>query len=541
MTESMRRATGRPLTLAPRGMVTSPHALASEAGVEILKAGGSAVDAAIAANAVLNVVYPHMCGLGGDAFWLLYDAAARRVRFLNASGRAPAAATIEEFRRRGLAEIPTRGLLAVSVPGSVDGWWTAHQAYGRLPFRAILEPALGYAREGFPVTARLAAWIERSLPVITKEPTTAAMYLPAGEVPRPGARLVQPALARSLELIADGGREPFYAGEIARGIVAFSRAHGGLLAERDLAEHRSDWGEPLATTYRGVTIYEPPPNTQGVITLLLLSMIEGDDIGALPYLGPEHVHLLVEAKKLAFADRNRYIADPAFVKVPVERLLDKAYARDRRRLIHPDRASVWDRVPAGSLEGDTVYVAAVDREGNAASLIQSLYMAFGSGVVAGETGVLLHNRGAYFSLDPGHPNRLEPGKRPFHTLMASLAFRGERLWAVFGCMGADGQPQIHLQVYSAMIDHGLDLQAAIEAPRWLSGRFAIGDPRDLLNLEGRFPPETVEGLRGRGHQLNVWEPWHELTGHAHGVLIDPDSGVRMGGADPRSDGAAIGY
>lgn len=541
MTEPARRETGRPLTLAPHGMVVSPHALASEAGVAILRAGGSAVDAAIAANAVLAVVYPHQSSLGGDAVWLIYDARARRVRFLNATGRAPAAATLEEFRRRGLAEIPTRGLLSVTVPGTVDGWWTAHQAYGRLPWRSLFEAAIGYAREGFPVTGRVAAAIQRALGVIAQEPTTAAMYLPDGKIPRPGTRLTQPPLARTLELIAEGGREAFYAGEIAREIVAFARARGGLLAERDFAEARSDWGEPLSTTYRGVTLYEPPPPTQGVITLLMLNMLEEDEIGALPYLGPAHVHLLVEAKKVAFADRNRYIADPAFVKVPVERLLAKAYARERRRLIREDRATAWDEIPAGSLEGDTVYVATVDREGNAVSLDQSLYFFFGSGVVAGRTGVLLHNRGAYFSLDPGHPNRLEPGKRPFHTLIASLAFRGERLWAVFGCMGADGQPQIHLQVYSAMLDHGLDLQEAIEAPRWLSGRFAIGDPRDLLNLEGRFSPETLAELRRRGHRLNVWGPWHELTGHAQGVVIDPESGVRMGGADPRSDGAAIGY
>jgi len=541
MTEPARRETGRPLTLAPHGMVTSPHALASEAGVAVLRAGGSAVDAAIAANAVLSVVYPHQSGLGGDAVGLIYDARAGRVRFLNASGRAPAAATLEEFRRRGLDEVPTRGLLPVTVPGTVAGWWAAHRAYGRLPWRSLFEPAIGYAREGVPVTGRVAAAIQRALDVIAQEPTTAAMYLQDGEAPRPGARLVQPLLARTLELVAEGGREAFYAGEIAREIVAFSCARGGLLAEQDFAEARSDWGEPLAATYRGVTLYEPPPPTQGVITLLMLNMLEGDDIGALPYLGPDHVHLLVEAKKIAFADRNRHIADPAFVKVHVERLLDRAYARERRGLIRQDRATAWDEIPAGSLEGDTVYVAAVDREGNAVSLDQSLYFFFGSGVVAGRTGVLLHNRGAYFSLDPTHPNRLEPGKRPFHTLIASLAFRGERLWAVFGCMGADGQPQIHLQVYSAMIDHGLDLQEAIEAPRWLSGRFAIGDPRDLLNLEGRFSPETLTELRRRGHQLNVWGPWHELTGHAQGVVIDPESGVRMGGADPRSDGAAIGY
>jgi len=254
------------------------------------------------------------------------------------------------------------------------------------------------------------------------------------------------------------------------------------------------------------------------------------------------VHLLVQAKQIAFHDRDRFVADPAFAPVPVDRLLSSAYADERRRLIDRERALPWDRVPsAGSLTGDTVYVAAVDAAGNAASLIQSLYFGFGAGVVAGETGVLLQNRGAYFSLDPGHPNRLEPGKRPLHTLIASLAFRDGRLWQVMGCMGADGQPQIHLQVYTALIDYGLDIQRAVEAPRWLAGRFAIGDARELLNLEGRFPEATIAELARRGHTINRWEAWNELAGHAHGITIDAGSGVLVGGADPRSDGAAIGY
>ena len=276
--------------------------------------------------------------------------------------------------------------------------------------------------------------------------------------------------------------------------------------------------------------------------LQALRLLEPWEIGALPFLGPDHVHLLVQAKQIAFHDRDRLVADPEFSPVPVERLLSRAYADERRVLMDRERALPWDRVPSsGSLTGDTVYVAAVDAEGNAVSLIQSLYFVFGSGVVAGRTGVVLQNRGAYFSLDPAHPNRLEPGKRPLHTLIASLAFKDGRLWQVFGCMGADGQPQIHLQAYTAMIDFGLDIQQAVEAPRWLAGRFALGDARDVLNLEGRFAPATIAELARRGHEINRWEAWNELAGHAHGITIDPESGARVGGADPRSDGAAIGY
>ncbi|MBI2467654.1 MAG: gamma-glutamyltransferase, partial [Candidatus Rokubacteria bacterium] len=319
-----------------------------------------------------------------------------------------------------------------------------------------------------------------------------------------------------------------------------SRSGGGLLDEADLAATRAEWGASLVGAYRGVTLHETPPPTQGFTALLILAMVEDDDVARLGYQSGDYVHLLVEAKKVAFADRNRYLADPARAAVPVERLLDPAYARRRRGLIRTDRAQAWDRVPAGSLQGDTVYVAVVDGEGNAVSLIQSIYFGFGSGVVAGRTGVLLHNRGAYFSLDPTHPNCLAPGKQPAHTLMASLAFEGERLRWVAGSMGADGQPQIHVQLYSALIDFGLDLQQAIEAPRWLAGRFVLGDPREPLNLECRFPAETLAALEARGHLVNLWEPWSELAGHANGIEVQPGTDTRMGAADPRSDGAAVG-
>jgi gamma-glutamyltranspeptidase/glutathione hydrolase len=524
-------------------MVASPHALASQAGVGILQAGGSAVDAAIAASAVLAVVYPHMTSLGGDAFWLIHEARAGRVRSLDASGRAAAGASLDWFRSRGLDEIPVRGIVpaTLTVPGAVDGWCEAHAAYGRLSLATDLAPAVGYAREGFPVTARLARWIEAAREVLAADPAAARIFLAGGPRPKPGVRLSNPDLARTIERLGEG-RTGFYEGETAREMARHAREHGGFFTERDFAEQRARWGEPLTVTYRGVTIHETPPPSQGVTVLQALRLLEPFDLGALPFLGPDHVHLLVQAKQIAFHDRDRLVADPAFAPVPVERLLSRAYADERRRLLDRERALAWDGIPsAGSLAGDTVYVAAVDAEGNAASLIQSLYFDFGSGVVAGDTGVLLQNRSAYFSLDPTHPNRLEPGKRPLHTLIASLAFRDGRLWQVLGCMGSDGQPQIHLQVYTALIDYGLDIQQAVEAPRWLAGRFSLGDPRDLLNMEGRFPPATLAELERRGHPVNRWEAWNERTGHAHGITIDPASGALVGGADPRSDGAAIGY
>lgn len=530
--------TGRPATLAPNGMVTSPHSLASAAGVDVLRAGGSAVDAAVATSAALSVLYPHMTGIGGDAFWLIHDARANTVRYIDGGGRATSGGTIDAFGKRGLTEVPYRGVLpgTLTVPGAVASWTEAHAAYGRLPLKRCLDSAIGYARDGFPVTARLATWRDMVRPELEKSPEAAAIFLPHGPV------LTNPNLARTLEAIASDGWHGFYDGEIAKELVRWSRANDGFFTADDLAAQRARWGEPIVGTYRGVTIYETPPPTQGFAVLEMLNLLEPLDLRHKPFLGPDYVHLLVQAKQIAYHDRDHHVADPRFADVPTERLISKSYADERRTLMDPARALPWDKVPSyGSLAGDTVYIATVDKEGNAVSLIHSLYGLFGAAVVAGNTGVVLQNRSSYFSLDPKSPNKVEPGKTPLHTLIASLAFRDDKFWAAVGCMGADGQPQIHLQTYIAMIDHGRDIQEALETPRFLSGRFGLLEARDTLHMEARFPTGTIDALEQRGHLVNRWGDWNETAGHAHGITVDPASGLRIGGSDPRSDGAAIGY
>jgi len=536
--------TGRPVTLAPRGMVTCPHSLASQAGVDVLRAGGSAVDAAIAASAALSVLYPHMCGVGGDAFWLIYDAKRNEVCYLDGGGRAAASASVNWFRARGHSEIPFRGVLpaTVTTPGAVASWCEAHAGYGRLPLERNLEAAVSYARDGFPVTSRLAGWIVQTTGELAQHPEAAAIFLPGGSAPRGGAKIANPDLARTLESIAGGGWSGFYEGDVARELARFARERGGFFTESDLGAQRAHWGEAISGSYRGVTLYETPAPTQGFTVLEMLNLLEPLELRNQEFLGPDHVHVLVQAKQIAYHDRDRWLADPAFANIPTDMLLSRSYADDRRKLILQAHALSWDHIPSyGSLKGDTVYVAVVDSDGNAVSLIYSLYGVFGSAVVAGRSGILLQNRGAYFSLDPAHPNKLEPGKVPMHTLIASLAFRDGALWAALGCMGADGQPQIHLQTYVAMIDFGCDIQEALESPRWLSGRFALGEARDTLNIEAGFPAATIDELARRGHRINRWADRNELAGHAHGITIDRASGVRGGGSDPRSDGAAIGY
>jgi gamma-glutamyltranspeptidase len=535
--------TGRPVTMGPRGLVTSPHSLASQAGVDVLRAGGSAVDAAIATSAALSVLYPHMTGLGGDAFWLIHDAKTKSVRYLDGGGRAAATGTLDWFRSRGHTEVPFRGILpaTLTTPGAVSSWTEAHAAYGRLPLARSLETAIGYARDGFPVTERVAGFIELVAADLAPHAETMAIFMPDGKAPRAGSLLRNPGLARTLGAVAAGGRAGFYEGEVARELARFAREKGGFFTEADLAAQTARWGEPIRGTYRDVTIYETPAPTQGFAVIEMLNLLEPFELHKREFRGADHAHLLVQAKQIAYHDRDRHLGDPRFTDVPMERLISKRYADERRSLIDPARALPWDKVPSyGSLSGDTVYIATVDAEGNAVSLIHSLYGVFGSAVVAGTTGVVLQNRSAYFSLDPAHPNRLEPGKTPLHTLIASLGFRNEKLWSVVGCMGADGQPQIHLQTYVNLIDYGCNIQEALESPRWLSGRFALGEARDTLHIEARFPEATLRELERRGHVLNRWGDWHELAGHAHGIVIDPESGVRYGGSDPRSDGAAIG-
>jgi gamma-glutamyltranspeptidase len=531
----------RPVTMAPRGIVCSPHFLASQAGIDILKRGGTAVDAAIATNAVLNVVYPHMCGIGGDAFWLIYDASKKEVVFLNASGRSPYGATIEFYRKAGYPAVPTRGLLSATVPGAVDGWFEAHSRYGKLTMISNLEPAIKYAKEGYPVSHILSFKIHEASAELSQFPRSKALFLPDGKVPRPGELLTNLGLARSFEKIAIDGRDSFYRGKITKDIVKFCRENGGLLTEKDFSDHKSTWGKPLCTTYRDYTVYETPPNSQGIVALMMLNLLEGFDLSSYGFQSPDHLHLCIEAKKVAFADRNRYISDPEMTAIPVESLLSKEYAEKRRALIRMDQTLEATDVPAGRLGGDTVYLCVVDEAGNIVSLIQSLYYSFGSAVVVGDTGIILQNRGAYFSLDPSHVNCLRPHKRTFHTLMASIAFKGEQPYLVFGTSGADGQPQTHIQVMTSVFDFGIDIQSAIEAPRWLSGRRILGQPEGLLTVERRLPEKTIEGLKQRGHHLVVAENWSPEMGCAHGIIIDPENGLRMGGSDPRADGAAIGY
>ena len=536
--------TGRPPTLAPKAMVCSPHALASAAGVDVLRSGGSAVDAAIATSAVLSVLYPHMTGIGGDAFWLVYDAAARNVRYLDGGGRASHRGDRAWFHSRKIETVPIAGILpaTLTVPGSVASWCCAHDAYGRLPLKRNLAQAIEYAQNGYPVTERLANFAAMGLAANHFNDSARELFVPGGIPPRPGAQLVNRGLAAVLNRVGDAGREGFYGGETARDLAAFVRREGGFFDESDLQAQQSTWGEPLRSDYRGAEIFETPAPTQGFTVLEMLNLVEPFELAKMDPLGPDLAHLLVQAKQIAFCDRDAVLADPEFVPVPVERLISKAYAAQRRKLIRPDRALAWDEVPSfGSLNGDTVFVCVVDAEGNAVALIHSVYSLFGSGVVAGETGILLQNRAAYFSLDAAHPNRLEAGKRPMHTLIASMALDKGKLRHIVGCMGADGQPQIHLQIYVRLLDFGWNIQESVEAPRWISGRFELGEPRDQLNIEGRFPEATLRELQRLGHSINRWPDWIERAGHAHGISIDPASGTRIGGADPRSDGAAIGY
>jgi gamma-glutamyltranspeptidase len=540
----MPEQTGRPVTLAPNSMVTSPHSLASAAGIDVLRAGGSAVDAALATSAALTTLYPHMTSLGGDAFWLIHDAKTGEVKYLNGGGRAVAAATLEEMQTRKLEAIPFRGIVpaTITIPGALASWVEAHNAYGKLPMSRIVESAVGYARDGIPVTERLAGHISQNRELLSQVAETAAIFLPDGKTPKTGEKITNPNLARTLETFSTEGRDGFYGGTVAQEIVRFSQEHGGLISLEDLAAQRARWGDPISTEYRGVTVYNTPPPTQGMTVLEMLNILEPYDLANMPFLGPDHIHAMVEAKQLAFNDRDRLLADPEFEDVPLDQLLSKTYANERAALIDMNTAMPWDEVPSyGSLDGDTVYIATVDADGNAVSLIQSLYAAFGSGVVAGNTGVMLQNRGSYFSLDPSHPNRLMPGKIPMHTLIASMTKRDGKLWSVLGCQGADGQPQIQLQLHVDMIDFGLDIQQALETPRFLSGRIGLNEPRDQLHVEGRMPGETVTQLASRGHKMDVWPAWQNRAGHAHGIVIDGETGTRSGGSDPRSDGAAIGY
>jgi gamma-glutamyltranspeptidase / glutathione hydrolase len=536
------RATRSPV-FARNGVIATSQPLASAAGLRVLQAGGNAIDAAVTAAAVLAVVEPTQNGLGGDLFAIVYDAKTRQLTGLNASGRAAAAATRDAFASRGLDAIPVRGPLSISVPGVVDGWHELLSRHGTMPLARALEPATGYARDGFAVGEIVATEWRDGASVLAQDPMAASVFLPAGTPPAAGDVFRNPRLAATLEAIARGGRDAFYRGPVAARIAGHVQARGGILTAADLEAHRSDWVETGSTTYRGHQVFELPPNTQGVVALEMLNILEGFDVRALGHNSAAYLHLLVEAKRLAFADRDALLGDAASVRPEMlARLLSKEYAAGRRREIDPARAAAGyepmardasDSLPARSPQarGDTVYLTAADREGNVISLIQSQYLTFGSGIAAGDTGIVLHNRGSLFSLDARHPNALAPGKRPFHTLVPAMVLKDGRPWLSFGVMGGDMQPQGHVQVLLNLIEFGMNVQEAGEAARFRHS--AAG-----LALESAISPEARVGLLQRGHKV-VSEIG--TFGGYQGILFDHARGVMMAGSDPRKDGMAAGY
>jgi gamma-glutamyltranspeptidase/glutathione hydrolase len=529
---------GRSVVRASQGMVATSQPLASQTGLDILKRGGNAVDAAIAMAAVLAVTEPHMTGLGGDVFAMVFSAKTRKLEGLNASGRAPRALNLEYFRSRKISDMPLTGMHAVTVPGAFDGWVMLLERHGTMKLADLLAPAIEYAENGFPVMEKTAAdWVPE-VPKLKLTGTAASTYLVNGTAPQAGAIFVQRNLARTLRALARGGRDAFYRGEIARTIADYCRQHDGFLAVEDFASHKSEWVESLSTTYRGHTLYELPPNGQGLTALLLVNILEGIDLQSMRHEPGLYYHTLIEATKIAFADRNRYIADPAFAKVPVSELLSKNYAARRRALIDSKRAidpPAYGDIRVGH---DTTYLAAVDKDRNAVSFINSIFSAFGSGIVAGETGIMLQNRGAGFSLDPNHPNRLEPGKRPFHTLIPGMVFKDGELLMSFGVMGGDVQPQGHAQVLVNLIDRGLNLQQAVDAPRvrYINGRGVM--------MDDELSAPVISDLIRRGHERVMPGPdltHRALMGGAQAIMIDPVTGALSGASDSRKDGLALGY
>lgn len=524
---------GRSIVRAEHGMVASSQPLASQVGLDVLKRGGNAVDAAIAMAAVLNVTEPMMTGVGGDMFALVYWAKTGELKGLNASGRAPRALNLDYFARKGIRTMPDSGMEPITVPGAFDGWVTLIEKYGTIKVADLLAPAIEYAENGFPVMEKAAADWAASVAKLTRTPASSSNYLVDGRAPRAGEIFRQKNLARTFRTLARGGRDAFYKGEIARAIVDYCQKNGGFLSMQDLAEHKSEWVEPIATDYRGYKVYECPPNGQGLTALLALNILEGFDLASMNTRPDLYYHTLIEAMKLAFADRNKYIADPAFAKIPVAELLSKEYAASRRALIKPDRVIETPEPGVVINHNDTVYFSVVDKDRNAVSFINSIYENFGSGVVAGDTGIVLHDRGAGFSLDPKHVNRLEPGKRPFHTIIPSMVFKDGKLLMSFGVMGGAIQPQGHVQVLTNLIDLGMNLQQAIEAPRfrYLSGKRVL--------LEDAVTEVIIKSLIERGHQRTTQAG--ASMGGGQAIMIDPVSGTLMGASDPRKDGMALGY
>lgn len=526
--------------IGKNGMVASSHPLATQIGLEILKKGGTAVDAAIAVNAALGLMEPTGSGIGGDLYAIVWDAKTQQLYALNASGRSPKSLTIDYFKSKNMDKIPSFGPLPVSVPGCVDGWFELHKKFGKLPMSDILGPTIKYAEEGFPVTELIAFYLNGTVPRFSKQyPNVAETYTNNGKVPQKGDLFKNPFLANTYRELAKNGRDAFYKGSIAKTISQFIKEQGGFLSYDDLASHNSQWITPVSTNYRGYDVWELPPNGQGIAALQMLNIIEQYDFSKIAFGSAEHLHIVNEAKKLAYEDRAKYYADMDFYKVPVEQLISKEYAKERKALIG-NRAGTYN---AGKIShGETVYLTVADKNGTMISLIQSNYRGMGSGMVPPKLGFMLQNRGELFNLTPGLPNSLEPGKKPFHTIIPAFITKNGKPYVSFGVMGGDFQPQGHVQIVMNLIDFGMNLQEAGDAPRYEhigssqpTGEVAEGKGEILI--ENGFPFDEIQKLIAKGHKVG----YGGYYGGYQAILYDAEKGVYFGASESRKDGQASGY
>ena len=549
------RITGREFAtrsevIARHGMAATSHPLATQIALDILKKGGSAVDAAIAANAALGLMEPISCGIGGDLFAIVWDAKTQKLYGLNASGRSPIGLTREYFSEHGIKQIPDFGPLPISVPGCVDGWFELHGRFGKLPMAEVLAPAVTYAREGFPVSELIAYYWERGGALMKEYPGFSETYLPGGRAPRKGELFRNPALAATLEKIGQHGRNVFYQGELADVMDAFCRRTGCFLRKVDFERHTSTWMDPVSTNYRGYDVWELPPNGQGIATLQMLNILESHDLRALGLNTAAYLHLLIETKKLVYEDRARFYADPAFARLPIERLLSKDYAAQRGKLIDPQKASRrlpagdldWTRIDAKLRDGDTIYLTVADNDRNMVSLIQSNYRGFGSGLCPDGLGFCFQDRGQLFTLETDQPNSYEPGKRPFHTIIPAFVTKAGKPWLSFGVMGGDMQPQGHVQILCNLIDFGLNVQEAGDAARFYHTGSSEPTGEVMTNggtlaLESGVSPEVVRTLAQMGHRIQLMPG---AFGGYQAILYDAENDVYVGASESRKDGQAAG-
>ncbi len=542
------RVTGFPFAtrspvLATEGMAATSQPLATQVALEVMRKGGNAIDAAIAANATLGLVEPTGNGIGGDLFAIVWDAKSKKLYGFNGSGRSPKSLSRQWFTDNGYEKIPSHGPLPVSVPGTVDGWFQLHQKFGNMPMKQVLQPAISYAEKGFPVSQLIAYYWNRSVPLLSKYPGFTEQFTLDGKAPKEGDIWQNPHLANTLKTIADKGRDAFYQGQIAHTIADYMQANGGFLSYEDLASHQGEWVEPVSTNYRGFDVWELPPNGQGIAALQILNILEQFDLASMGHDSAEYVHVFTEAKKLAFEDRAKYYADPAFNQLPVAELISKKYAKKRAILINPDKSG--KHYPAGHValsHGDTIYLTTADSEGNMVSLIQSNYRGMGSGMTPPGLGFILQDRGEMFSLEAGHFNEFAGGKRPFHTIIPAFITKDKQPWMSFGLMGGAMQPQGHAQIVVNMIDFGMDVQAAGDAPRihHTGSSEPTGEQMTdggILNLESGYPYETIRALMRKGHKIQF------ANGPYGGyqAIMRAENGVYWGASESRKDGHAAGY